>query len=82
MIDFNASSDAAAVKAIMERLAYNSTDTAANVANTERGIGFVITDGTGGQTEPDSIFVDINAGAAAPSWACHRRLGSGGKRTG
>ncbi|GIT86743.1 S-layer family protein [Roseobacter sp. OBYS 0001] len=63
-IDFNAAADAAAVKVIMEHLAYGSTDTALNLQFTNRGIGFTVTDGNGGQTEPDSIFVRIGAGAS------------------
>ncbi|MEO1686790.1 MAG: hypothetical protein AAFU61_02685, partial [Pseudomonadota bacterium] len=63
LVTFNADAQTADVKAVVEALAFSSTDTAANVANTERGIGFIITDGDGGQSEPDSIFLDINVGS-------------------
>ena len=67
LITFNANADAVAVKAVVERVAFSSTDLAVNVANTERGIGFLITDGNGGQTEPDAIFLDINTGSISNS---------------
>ena len=64
LIALNAAADADAVKAIMEHLAYGSTDTALNLQNTNKGIGFLITDGQGGQTEPDSIYVRISSGSS------------------
>lgn len=64
LINLNAAADADAVKAIMEHLAYGSTDTAANLQFTNKGIGFLITDGNGGQTEPDSIYVRISSGSS------------------
>ena len=64
LVTFNASADAAAVKAITEQLAYGSTDIAANLQFTNRSIGILITDGNGGQTEPDSIYVRIASGSS------------------
>jgi VCBS repeat-containing protein len=65
LITFNANATAHSVKAVVERVAFSSTDLAANIANTDRGVGFVITDGNGGQTEPDAIFLDINSGSVS-----------------
>ena len=67
LINFNSSADAASAKIIIEHLSFGSTDTAANLQNTTRGIGIVLTDGDGGQTEPDSIYLTINPGASAPT---------------
>jgi len=67
VIDLNADAGAAEVKILLEHVAYGSTGAAAGVANTERGIGFLVTDGDGGQSEPDSILLDINSGSGSPS---------------
>jgi len=62
-ITFNADADADAVQAIIERVAFGSTDTAANLQFTNVGIGFTLTDGQGGRSEPDSIYVRISSGS-------------------
>ena len=66
-VDFNAMADVDGVRLVLERLAFSTTDLAANIANTDRGVGIVISDGAGGQTEPDSFFLDINTGSIAPT---------------
>ncbi|MCA8883532.1 MAG: tandem-95 repeat protein [Rhodobacteraceae bacterium] len=62
-IALNGASDAPGVEAVLEALAFSSTDLAANLPGTSRGIGFLVTDGTGGQTEPDSVLVTIQSGS-------------------
>ncbi|MDA5556024.1 Ig-like domain-containing protein [Shimia sp. MMG029] len=66
LINFNANATDAAIKALVERISYESTDSAANVQFTERGIGVTITDANGRQTQPDSVFVSITTGVSAP----------------
>ena len=73
LITFTALADTAAVKAVMEHLAFASTDLAANIVNQDRGIGFVLTDPDGNQTEPDSIYVQLQnitapTGLAVDDW--------------
>ncbi|MEO0386087.1 MAG: hypothetical protein AAF281_00960, partial [Pseudomonadota bacterium] len=65
-ITFNAAADAAAIQAVFEALAFASTETAAALINTDRSIGFLITDGAGGQTQPDTIFLDFVGGSVTP----------------
>ncbi|WP_424990889.1 Ig-like domain-containing protein [Fluviibacterium sp. S390] len=66
-IALNAQADSAAVTALLQALAFGSADSAANVAGTSRGIGLLVTDGTGGQTEPDAVLVTINSGGSTAS---------------
>ncbi|PWR04450.1 hypothetical protein DKT77_00335, partial [Meridianimarinicoccus roseus] len=61
-IDLTANADAAAVQLLIERLAFASSDTAANVTNTTRGVGVTLTDGAGGQSDPQSVFVRVLTG--------------------
>ncbi|WP_417525568.1 beta strand repeat-containing protein, partial [Marinovum sp.] len=58
-ITFNADATAADVKAILEQASYGSSGTAANVQFDDKSVGVVITDGDGGQTEPDSVYIDL-----------------------
>ena len=62
LINLNANATAADVKAVLEQAIYFSSDTEANVAFQDKGIGVVITDGDGGQTEPDAVFIDVQGG--------------------
>ena len=64
-INLNASATASDVKALIERVAYSSTDLPTNLENDRKGIGFVVTDGAGGQTQPDSVFLTLSAGASS-----------------
>ena len=62
-INFNASATASDVKTLIEHVAYQSTDLAANIVFDNKNVGFVVTDGSGGQTQPDSVNIFITSGS-------------------
>ena len=53
-----------AIRAVIEAIGYGSTAAAGTIANTGRGLGLVLRDGAGGQSEPAGVFLDIRAGSA------------------
>ncbi|WP_425404062.1 Ig-like domain-containing protein [Hwanghaeella sp.] len=61
-VDLNASADAAAVRAILEQVAFSSPTA---LSGEQRGIGFLVSDGVGGQTEPDSILLTIGSASGS-----------------
>ncbi|MEM1073276.1 MAG: Ig-like domain-containing protein, partial [Pseudomonadota bacterium] len=59
-INLNASATASDVQAVLQRLGYGSTELAANItASDDKSVGIIVTDGDGGQSEPDSVFLDV-----------------------
>ncbi len=66
LITFNASADARAVRAVIERASYESINTSINSgAANDRLISVTLTDGDGGRTGPQSIFVDMASSSPA-----------------
>ncbi|WP_424965863.1 Ig-like domain-containing protein [Dinoroseobacter sp. S375] len=65
-IDLNANATATEVALLFEAIGFSFGGIAGDIQNTDRGIGFTLTDGAGGQTQPDSVFLNFFQGSNNP----------------
>ncbi|WP_424971012.1 Ig-like domain-containing protein [Dinoroseobacter sp. S76] len=65
-IDLNANATATEVALLFEAIGFSFTGVSGDIQNTDRGIGFTLTDGAGGQTQPDSILLNFFQGSNNP----------------
>lgn len=64
-IDLNANATATEVALLFEAIGFSFNGAAVDIQSRDRGIGFTLTDGAGGQTQPDSVLLDIFTGSSS-----------------